>query len=270
MIVSEKTFLRIYLVLAVVVLATPVLCMMLYSLDASQLPSVPIRSYSLHWYEEAWNNPDIREGLSTSLVVGASVSLLSTLLGLVSSYWLCRRFSQAKANAYLAFVSLPCFAPLLLAGVAMLMYFQTIKLSGNIGAIIVAHTCYCSPFALALIRMSYERLNPELEAAAQNLGASRLRTIVSVTVPQLWPAITAAALLSFLVSWDEFIMSWFVGGFTKTLPMVLYDMIGSSYNPSINAVGTLVILVSGLLLFTVVILSQKSTRTNVAKAGHEV
>ena len=234
--------------------------MMWLSFDSNLLPSIPVQTYSLHWYEEVWNNPDIREGLSTSLMVGAAVSLLSVTFGLLSAYLLCRRFSKVVSPLYVSFISLPCFVPLLLAGMAMLMYFQTIQLAGNIWAIIAAHTCYCSPFALSLIRLSYERLNPELEYAAKNLGSGNIRTITCVIVPQLWPAIAAAAMLSFLVSWDEFVMSWFVGGFTKTLPMVLYDMIGSSYNPSINAVGTVVTLVSGLALFAVLLLVQRSQR----------
>jgi spermidine/putrescine transport system permease protein len=252
--------LRAYLFFALVALAVPVLFMMWLSFDANQLPSIPVQHYSLHWYEEVWNNPDIREGLSNSLIVGASVSLLSVSFGLLSAYLLCRRFSKLLSPFYVAFISLPCFVPLLLAGMAMLMYFQTIQLSGNILAIIAAHTCYCSPFALSLIRLSYERLNPELEYAARNLGAGNIRLIASVIVPQLWPAIAAAAMLSFLVSWDEFVMSWFVGGFTKTLPMVLYDMIGSSYSPSINAIGTAVTLISGLVLLAVLLLVQRAQR----------
>jgi len=263
--VSGTLLLRAYLCLALVCLAVPVLSMIWLSFDANQLPSIPIRNYSLHWYEEVWQNPDIREGLINSVIVGLSVAALSVLLGLVSAYWLCRRLSARMSPLYVSIVSLPCFAPLLLAGMAMLMYFQTIQLAGNIGAIIAAHTCYCSPFALSLIRLSYERLNPELECAARNLGAGNFRTIFMIIVPQLWPALAAAAMLSFLVSWDEFVMSWFVGGFTKTLPMVLYDMIGSSYNPSVNAVGTVVTLVSGVVLFTVLVLSQRSQTAKEAR-----
>lgn len=254
---SGTVLLRIYLASALMCLAVPVLSMMWLSVDANQLPSVPIQNYSWHWYAEAWQNPDIREGLVTSLLVGTSVSALSVLLGLISSYWLCRRFSPRISPVYMSVVSLPCFAPLLLAGIAMLMYFQTIQLAGNIFAIIAAHTCYCSPFALSLIRLSYERLNPELEYAARNLGAGSLRTSLLIVVPQIWPALLAAGMLCFLISWDEFVMSWFVGGFTKTLPMVLYDMIGSSYNPSINAVGSVVTLSSGIVLFAVLFLTQR-------------
>ncbi len=232
--------------------------MMWLSFDANQLPTIPIQNYSLHWYQVVAENPDISEGLITSTIVGVSVSVLSTILGLISSYWLCRRLSIRTSTLYVSAVSLPCFAPLLLAGMAMVMYFQTIQLAGNIFAIIAAHTCYCSPFALSIIRMSYERLNPDLELAARNLGAGNARTIFTIIVPQLWPALAAAAMLSFLVSWDEFIMSWFVGGFTKTLPMVLYDMIGSSYSPTVNAVGTIVTLVSGVVLLSVFMLLRKS------------
>ncbi len=262
---SGCLLLRCYLCLAGLCLAIPVISMMWGSFAGVQ-SELSVAPFAAHWYGEAWNNIAIGEGLTTSLIVGCSVAALSTILALIGSYWLCRCNSQTKlSSAYVAMVSLPCFVPLLLSAMAMLMYFQTVQLSGSIAAIIAAHTCYCSPFALSIVRLSYERLNPDLEQAARNLGAGNFKTVTSVTLPQIWPAIIAAGLLSFLVSWDEFTMSWFVGGFTKTLPMVLYDMIGSSYNPSINAVGTLVIVSSGLVLFCVLMILDRSLKVTEVK-----
>jgi len=134
---------------------------------------------------------------------------------------------------------------------ALLMYFQQIRLIGTLSAVIATHVCYASPFAMALIYILYERLNIELEQAASNLGASALRVIFQIVIPQLWPALVGAALLSFLISWDEFIMAWFVGGFAKTLPVVIYGMMGGAFNPSLNAMGTLSIGVSVILLLVV-------------------
>ena len=96
-----------------------------------------------------------------------------------------------------------------------------------------------------------------MEQAARNLGAGIGRVIFMVVLPQLWRALVAAGAISFLISWDEFILAWFVGGFTKTLPTVIYATLGTSFNPSLNAVGTVVILFSATLLLLAAFLLQR-------------
>jgi spermidine/putrescine transport system permease protein len=242
-----RILLRLYLVFIFAYLFAPVVALILFSFQDAPIQSFPIESVSTRWYAAAWHNTDFRDGVLTSVGVAVPVAVLSTGLGLLSAHVLCRRRPR-REFAYLALVSLPCLMPALLSGMALLIYDQQIRLAGTSWAIIVAHTCYCSPFALALIRNPYARLNVELELAARNLGASRLRVFLQIVVPQLWAALASAAALSFLVSWDEFVIAWFVGGFTKTLPTVVYGMLGTSLNPSVNALGTVVVLLSGVLL----------------------
>jgi len=242
--------LRTYVVLALLFIFAPVISLALFSLHEGRIQSFPIEAYSTRWYGDAWANQDIREGLRNSFIVGAVTSALSTILGFLSAHLLCR-YRLRRQSLYVAFVSLPVVIPLILSGMASLMYFQYIRLAGTLWAVVIAHTSFCSPFALGLIRPPYDRLNIELEQAARNLGASQSRVIFKIVIPQLWPAIAAAALLSFLVSWDEFILAWFVGGFEKTLPVVIYGMMGTSFNPSLNAVGTVSIGISAVLLVSI-------------------
>ena len=140
------------------------------------------------------------------------------------------------------------------------MYFQRIRLDGTLASIIIAHTCYCSPFAAALLRLQYKRLNVEIEYAAANLGATPFQVLRSVVIPQLRPAIIASLLLAFLLSWDEFVIAWFVGGFQKTLPVVIYGMLGSAVSPLLNAAGTLAMAVSLAVLGGVIIAERRSKR----------
>jgi spermidine/putrescine transport system permease protein len=241
--------LQVYLGVVLAFIFAPVASLVLMSFHAGKIPSFPIEQFSAKWYNEAWSNPDIREGAWTSLSIASLVAPSSTLLGFVSAHLLSRRRPRWEI-VYIALISLPCIVPLLLSGVALLMYDQRIHLAGTKWSIIVAHICYCSPFAAAIIRMSYQSLNIELEQAAYNLGASPARVILEIVIPQLWPSLLSAAIISFLISWDEFVLAWFVGGFTKTLPTVVYGILGTSYSPLLNAVGTMAMLCSVCLLIT--------------------
>lgn len=242
--------LKTYLIIALIFVFVPAISLILFSLHEGKVQSFPIKSYSIHWYKDAWENRDLRDGFRNSVIVGTVVSTGSVVFGFLGAHILCRRRPRGQLF-YVAFVSLPVVIPLLLSGIALLMYFQQIHIVGTLWAIIIAHICFSSPFSLALIRNPYERLNIEIEQAARNLGARPMNVIIKIVIPQLWPALIAAGLLSFLISWDEFILAWFVGGFKKTLPVVIYGMMGTSFNPSLNAVGALSIGVSAVLLFGV-------------------
>lgn len=253
---GSTVVLRAYLVLIFVYIFAPFAALALMSFHAGKIQSFPIESFSLRWYAEAWNNPAFRDGLWTSLRVAALVAPLSTVLGFVSAHYLCRH-TPRHPLIFAASISLPAFVPLLLSGMAMLAYYRQIHLYGSLWAIVAAHVCYSSPFALVMTYVSYRSLNIELEQAARNLGASSRRVIFSIVLPQLWPTLLAVAAISALISWDEFILAWFVGGFTKTLPTVIYGTLGTTFNPSLNAVGTMVTLFSAVLLVSAALLIQR-------------
>jgi len=240
----------VYVGLVLGIVLAPVFSLVLFSFQERSIPSFPIERFSLKWYEVAWRNRDFREGLANSFKIGILVSLLAPAFGFLSAHVLCRQLSLGR-GLYMSAVCLPALVPPLLSGIALLMYYQRIRLFGSIWAIVAAHTCYCCPFAVALLRNAYERLDIDLELAAKNLGASHLEVIVELVIPQMWPSLAAAAALCFLVSWDEFMIAWFVGGFVKTFPSVVYGMLGTSLSPAINSIGTVVTLTSALLLASV-------------------
>jgi spermidine/putrescine transport system permease protein len=250
------TILKLYLAIVMAYLFAPVASLALMSFHEGKIQSFPIESFSLKWYQEAWENSAFWEGLWTSVRVALLVAPLSTFLGFMSAHLLSRH-PPRRPLIYVALVSVPAFVPLLLSGMAMLMYYSEIQLFGSLWAIVAAHVCYSSPFALVILYVSYQSLNVELEEAARNLGAGAGRVIFMVVLPQLWRALVAAGAISFLISWDEFILAWFVGGFTKTLPTVIYGTLGTSFNPSLNAVGTIAILFSGTLFLVAAFLVQR-------------
>ena len=247
---GARWVLRFYVVVALLFVFAPAISLTVISFQEAKVQSFPIKDYTWRWYEDALTNEDIKEGLRNSLMVGTMVAVLSTFLGFTSAHVLSRERINKKA-LYAGLVSLPVLVPAILSGLGMMIYFQHINIAGTIWAVVIAHTCFASPFALAILLNPYQRLNIELEQAARDLGANRLRVVTRIVLPQLWPAIVSAGLLSFLLSWDEFILAWFVSGFNKTLPVVIYGMMGSSFNPSLNAVGVMSMAVSVILLLMV-------------------
>jgi spermidine/putrescine transport system permease protein len=243
--------------LIIAFILAPIFTLVWMSFNDGGSQSFPISGYSLKWYARAYQNDDYATGLGNSLAIAAIVAPLATGLALFSAHLLVRR-SPRQPALYVLTISLPVLVPVVLSGLALLMFYQELRLAGTIWAIVAAHVCYASPFALAMIRNSYENLNPDFEAAARDLGARRLRVLFRVTLPQLWPSLLSAAAICFLLSWDEFTLAWFVGGFVKTLPTVIYGQLGRSFNPSINAVGAMAFLASSALLAIALTLRQWS------------
>ena len=134
----------------------------------------------------------------------------------------------------------------------MLAWFSKIGLSGQIWSIVIAHTGLCAPFAMAVIRLRLQQMDPDLESAAWNLGASEWSAMRYVIVPFAMPAIVSSMCLTMAVSFDEFAVAWFVSGLNKTIPVIILEILQGNIDPQINAIGTFVFVTS----ITLVILAQ--------------
>ncbi len=261
---TVKFFNSVFVLAVVAFIFAPVASLIIYSFNASWVPTFPISKYSFRWYVAAWKSEHIREGLWNSIIVALVTGSTSCILAFVTVYGRSKRQWIAD-NWFVALVSLPAFVPTLFGGIALGSYYRIIGLQGGLAAVAAAHICISSPFAVGILRHSYEQLNPDLELAALNLGASHLYTMWKVLLPQLRAALTAASLLSFVISWDEFALAWFVSGFHPTLPVVIFESMASSLNPSLNAVGGCAVLVSLSILVFVAFLVRFGERRRDAR-----
>ncbi len=198
-----------------------------------------------------------------SLTVSISVGVLSTVIGFCTAYTDFRYRFFGK-NVYLALALLPPTIPLVIMGLAMLALLSRIGLSGAVHSIIVSHVVLCSPFAMAIVRLRLAQMDPQLEAAAWNLGASEWRAMATVILPFTRPAIISALCLTMAVSFDEFAVAWFVSGLNKTVPVIILEILQGNVDPQINAIGTLVFIVS----ITLVVVAQILFMTRTPKEGH--
>ncbi len=241
----------LYVVSVFIFVFTPIITSMIFSFNSDRFASIPLGSFTLHWYETVYNDPDVWDAVRTSIIVAVSVAILSTFIGFCTAYT-DYRYSFRFKNGYLVLALLPPTIPLIIVALAMLAWFSRIGASGQIWSVVIAHTVLCSPFAMAVIRLRLQQIDLDLEPAAWNLGASEWAAMRYVIVPFCKPAIIAAMCLTMAVSFDEFVVAWFVSGLNKTIPVIILEILQGNVDPQINAIGTFVFVTS----MTLVVIAQ--------------
>ena len=235
--------LRAYVAVVFVFVFAPIAFSVVFSFNSDRFPSIPLGSFTWRWYEAVWADPILWQAARTSLAVSATTAVLATVLGFCTAYT-DYRYSFRLKPAYLGLVLLPPTIPLIIMALAMLAWFSRLGLSGQVWAVIVAHTVLTTPFAMAIIRLRLNQMDPSLEAAAWNLGASEWRTMANVVVPFCRPAIVSALCLTAAVSFDEFAVAWFVSGLNKTIPVYILEIVTGNIDPRVNAIGSFVFVTS--------------------------
>jgi len=251
---ADKTirwFLLGYLTCVFIFVFTPIITSVIFSFNSDRFPTIPLGFFTWKWYEAVYSDPRMWEAMRTSIVVAFSTAILSTSIGFCTAYT-DYRYNFRLKSAYLALALLPPTIPLIIMALAMLAWLSRIGASGKIWSIIIAHTVLCTPFAMAIIRLRLQQMDSALEAAAWNLGASEWRAMSSVIIPYAKPAIISALCLTMAISFDEFVVAWFVSGLNKTIPVVILEILQGNIDPRINAIGTFVFITS----MTLVIIAQ--------------
>ena len=251
---SDRTItlvLRLYVCVIFCFVFAPIAASFVFSFNSDRFPTIPLGSFTLHWYETVYNDPDVWDALRVSVTSALTVSVVSTFIGFCTAYT-DYRYRFFGKSAYLALALLPPTIPLVIMGLAMLAWLSHVGLSGRPVSIIVAHVVLCTPFAMAIVRLRLAQIDPNLEAAAWNLGAGEWRAMREVILPFAWPAIVSALCLTAAVSFDEFAVAWFVSGLNKTVPVIILEILQGQVDPRINAIGTFVFITS----MTLVIIAQ--------------
>ncbi|WP_424946379.1 ABC transporter permease [Candidatus Spongiihabitans sp.] len=240
-----------YLVLVFLFIFTPIVTSIIFSFNSDRFPTVPLGSFTWKWYQTIYTDADVWEAAKTSIMVAISTSILATLIGFCTAYTDFRYQFRGK-NSYLVLALLPPTIPLIILALAMLAWFSRIGISGKIWTIVIAHTVLCAPFAMAVIRLRLQQMDPDLESAAWNLGASEWAAMRNIVLPFAKPAIISALCLTMAISFDEFAVAWFVSGLNKTIPVIILEILQGNIDPQINAIGTFVFVTS----ITLVIMAQ--------------
>jgi spermidine/putrescine transport system permease protein len=226
----------------------PLLVLMVFSFNASRF-SVEWTGFTLEWYRQLLERPDILAGLRVSLIVGGISTIVATVLGTLLAVALGRgRFRGRGALESLLYV--PLVTPEIVAGISLLVLFAGLKIALGITTIVIAHVAFSVSFVTVVVLARLAGMDRSLEEAALILGADEWTTFFRVTLPQLLPGVVSGALLAFTLSFDDYVITSFVAGSgTSTLPVVVYGMVRRNIDPAINAISTLVLVFTTLLIW---------------------
>jgi ABC-type spermidine/putrescine transport system permease subunit II len=229
--------------MALLLLFTPVFVVLLYSFNSN--PSLVVfHGFTLHWYSSAISNSSIRASLWASIEIALVTTVITAIAGTMLAFGL-QRGSRWTAGPSDATLVARLVAPETATAVALLLLFTQVGVQLDRFTIILGHVALCLPFVAVIVRSRLVSLNPEAEDAAMDLGATRVGALRLVALPALWPSIAAASMLVFVLSFDDFVTSYFTSGIgVSPLPIVIYSMLRFGVTPAVNAIGVMMMVLS--------------------------
>ncbi|MER9655713.1 ABC transporter permease [Mesorhizobium sp. M0152] len=241
---------RLYILVLLAFLYLPIIIMALMSFNVSPFYQLPFE-WTTEWYAALWQNDQLISATWNSLEIAIITTVICVVLGSAASLALYRyEFRGKKLLQALLFP--PIAIPWLITGTAMLIFFFGVGIGRGLFAILLGHVALALPYVIVVVSARLQTFAPELEEAARSLGANQWQVTGRVTLPWIMPGVIAGGLFAFAVSFDQFVVSYFLStpGQT-TLPVEIYAAIRKGFTPEINAVSTIIIAVSmALMLLT--------------------
>lgn len=253
----------VFLTLVLVFLYIPVVLMVLYSFNAGD-SDVRWEGFSLVWYRRMLEDTALMDALGTSLLLGLVSCAISAVIGTLGAIGLVN--SRFRAKGVLSNVAiLPMMIPEIIMGMAFLAYFSGLGLRLGFGALVLAHVSFCVPYIFIVVRGRLSGLDPALREAALDLGATERQVLWDVTIPLIAPAILSGTLLAFAMSLDDVVISSFLtGAELNTLPIKVYSQVKVGVKPEVNALCTVILLVTFLIVVAAGVLARYKGKRRVS------
>ncbi|NWF69131.1 MAG: ABC transporter permease [Chloroflexi bacterium] len=245
----------------------PILLLVIFSFNDSR-SLAQFRGFTLQWYSNIFNNVAgtearfttalMLETLGNSIIVGLAATVISTIIGTMVALSLAR--GNYPGKRYIdGLLLLPVVIPEITQGISLAAFFSIlfdylhtgsgVRLQPGLGTVIIAHVAFCISYVTIVVRARLADMNPRLEEAARDLGANEWLTFWRITFPLILPGVIAGALLAFTLSLDDFVITFFnTGPGATTLPIFVYGLLKLSVTPEINAISTLILVLSTILI----------------------
>lgn len=237
----------------------PILVLVFFSFNTSKL-NIVFEGFTFRWYKELFLNTSLIDAFKNTMFVSIISTFVSTVIGTISAIGLkkCDFFGKKLINELLY---IPIVIPEIVLGIALLSIFTLTKIELGYFTLILSHISFSIPFVIISVKGILENINPNIELACKDLGASPLQTFYYVTLPMLSPGIKSGAMLAFTLSLDDVIISYFTAGpGSNTLPLKIYSMIKSGISPDVNALTSLMLLATCIILFISTYIQVKNIR----------
>lgn len=235
---------QVFALLAAAFMGVPLVLVILFSFNQSALTSLPLTGFTLDWYRKLFALGAFWPALWNSLIVACFVAILSVAIGTMAALTL-SRLAPRLSGLLIGLVSVPMMLPALIIGVALMSYL--VRLVGvplGLPTVILGHLVIAQPFVILIVFSRLATFDWAVVDSARDLGASPLRAFFTVTLPIIRPTIVGAALIALSISLDDFVITFFTIGGGNTLPTLVWGMVRTSLDPTINAIAALLILLS--------------------------
>lgn len=254
---------KVGMALLLVFFYAPILFMIIFSFNSSK-SLTHFTGFSLRWYEAMLKNHGMMESLYVTIVIALLATIISTIIGTITAIGLSK--SKKVLRAFVSQVNdFPIMNPEIVTAIGLMLLFITFQIEKGFVTLLLAHIAFCIPYVILSIMPKIKSLDPNLADAAMDLGATPWQALVKVIVPQIMPGIVSGALIAFTMSFDDFVISYFVTGQgVKNLSIMVYTM-SKRINPSVNAISTLVVLLITITLTIVNILPIIRKKTSPSK-----
>lgn len=241
--------LQFYAVIFLIILYLPILFLPLFSFNDSLYVKFPLTGFTFQWYVQLMDREPVWASLMNSLKVGITTSIISTGLGIFAAKAI-TRYRLPGRGPVVGFIMLPLVIPGIIFGVSLLVLLSRLGIGLSLYTVTMGHIIVCIPFAIATLIPRFEGFDKSVEEASTDLGENAWWTFWRVTFPIVFPGILASLLLTFTVSFDEFIMAFFLSGTDATLPIYIWGQLRFPQAfPSILALASIILLVSVILVF---------------------
>lgn len=254
---------KVGMALLLVFFYAPILFMIVFSFNSSK-SLTHFTGFSLRWYEAMLKNHGMMESLYVTIVIALLATIISTIIGTITAIGLSK--SKKVLRAFVSQVNdFPIMNPEIVTAIGLMLLFITFQIEKGFVTLLLAHIAFCIPYVILSIMPKIKSLDPNLADAAMDLGATPWQALVKVIVPQIMPGIVSGALIAFTMSFDDFVISYFVTGQgVKNLSIMVYTM-SKRINPSVNAISTLVVLLITITLTIVNVLPMIRKKTSPSK-----
>ena len=260
---DKKVLGKVGMALLLVFFYAPILFMIVFSFNSSK-SLTHFTGFSLCWYEAMLKNHGMMESLYVTIVIALLATVISTIVGTITAIGLSK--SKKILRAFVSQVNdFPIMNPEIVTAIGLMLLFITFQIEKGFVTLLLAHVAFCIPYVILSIMPKIKSLDPNLADAAMDLGATPWQALIKVIVPQIMPGIVSGALIAFTMSFDDFVISYFVTGQgVKNLSIMVYTM-SKRINPSVNAISTLVVLLITITLTIVNILPIIRKKTSPSK-----
>ena len=244
---KHKKLKNFYIGLVFLFLYLPIIILVIYSFNTSKM-NIIFEGFTLDWYKNLFQNKELLEAFLNTMIIAVVSTIVSVIIGVIGAVGI-KKYDFPFKNLVNALIYIPIVIPEIVLGISLLSIYTLMKLELGMFTLILSHIAFSIPYVITSVRSTLNPLSRQVEEAAYDLGASKIKTFWYVTLPMIFPGVVSGAALAFTLSLDDVVISYFTAGpGSNTLPLKIYSMIKTGITPDVNALSSLILLITILVL----------------------